>query len=87
MGPVTVKSGEAQVSDDEVEVVDEWTLPTESSGTEPPERSPPLHVPVIQRPADQPGHTQHKVTRCLSLMTGVICWCAHSNSVFCVNSR
>ncbi|XP_056629057.1 histone-lysine N-methyltransferase SETDB2 isoform X3 [Triplophysa dalaica] len=60
VGPVTVKSGEAQVSDDEVEVVDEWTLPTESSGKEPPERSPPLHVPVIQRPADQPGHTQHK---------------------------
>lgn len=58
--PVTVKSRESHVSDDEVEVVDEWTLPTESSGTEPPERSPSLHVPVIQRPADQTGHTQHK---------------------------
>lgn len=66
--PVTVKSRESQVSDDEVEVVDEWTLPSESSGAEPPERSPPLYVPVIQRPADQLGHPRHKVAHRLSVM-------------------
>lgn len=48
---------EEQMSDDEVEVVEEWTL---SSGqrkkvTETLDTSPPLYVPVIQRPADQPS--------------------------------
>ncbi|KAK7166859.1 hypothetical protein R3I93_006592 [Phoxinus phoxinus] len=44
-------SREPPVSDDEVEVVEEWTLP--SGPKETLDCSPPLHVPVIQRPADQ----------------------------------
>lgn len=47
---------EAPVSDDEVEVVEEWTLPSgpKETVTEMLDCSPPLYVPVIQRPAD-PG--------------------------------
>lgn len=46
------------MSDDEVEVVEEWTL---SSGhkkkvNETLDNSLPLYVPVIQRPADQPSN-------------------------------
>lgn len=45
------------MSDDEVEVVEEWTLPTgqKKTVTETIGTSPPLYVPVIQRPADQPN--------------------------------
>ncbi|XP_059409412.1 histone-lysine N-methyltransferase SETDB2 isoform X2 [Carassius carassius] len=47
--------GELLVSDDEVEVVEEWKLPAGHLETvsEPLDSSPPLYVPVIQRPADQ----------------------------------
>ncbi len=47
--------GELAVSDDEVEVVEEWTLPAGPMETvsEPLDCSPLLYVPVIQRPADQ----------------------------------
>uniref|UniRef100_A0A8C2KLH5 Histone-lysine N-methyltransferase SETDB2 n=1 Tax=Cyprinus carpio TaxID=7962 RepID=A0A8C2KLH5_CYPCA len=47
--------GEPLVSDDEVEVVEEWKLPAGPTETvsEPLDCSPPLYVPVIQRPADQ----------------------------------
>ncbi|XP_043103993.1 histone-lysine N-methyltransferase SETDB2 isoform X2 [Puntigrus tetrazona] len=47
--------GEPVVSDDEVEVVEEWTLPSGPTETvsEPLDCSPPLYVPVIQRPSDQ----------------------------------
>lgn len=46
---------EEQLSDDEVEVVEEWTLPSGQTKTvtETVNTSPPLYVPVIQRPADQ----------------------------------
>lgn len=46
---------EEQLSDDEVEVVEEWTLPSgqKKTVTETLDNSPPLYVPVIQRPADQ----------------------------------
>ncbi|XP_007254911.3 histone-lysine N-methyltransferase SETDB2 [Astyanax mexicanus] len=42
-------------SDDEVEVVEEWTLPTgqKTTVTETLDISPPLYVPVIKKPADQ----------------------------------
>ncbi|XP_051743305.1 histone-lysine N-methyltransferase SETDB2 isoform X1 [Ctenopharyngodon idella] len=56
--PPDLRSREAPVSDDEVEVVEEWTLPTGPKETVPEmlDCSPPLYVPVIQRPADQsPG--------------------------------
>lgn len=56
--PPDLRSREAPVSDDEVEVVEEWTLPTgpKETVTEMLDCSPPLYVPVIQRPADQsPG--------------------------------
>ncbi|XP_067298997.1 histone-lysine N-methyltransferase SETDB2 [Pseudorasbora parva] len=45
-------SRDPPVSDDEVEVVEEWTLPTgpKEAVLEPLDSSPPLHVPVIQRP-------------------------------------
>ncbi|KAF5902623.1 histone-lysine N-methyltransferase SETDB2-like, partial [Clarias magur] len=48
---------EEQTSDDEVEVVEEWTLPSGQKKTvsETLETSPPLYVPVIQRPSDQPS--------------------------------
>lgn len=51
---------EGQLSDDEVEVVEEWTLPsgqkkTGTSTTETLDTSPALYVPVIQRSADQPS--------------------------------
>ncbi|XP_052401686.1 histone-lysine N-methyltransferase SETDB2 [Carassius gibelio] len=48
-------AGELLVSDDEVEVVEEWKLPAGHMETvsEPLDSSPPLYVPVIQRPADQ----------------------------------
>lgn len=48
---------EEQLSDDEVEVVEEWTLPSgqKKTVTETLDTSPPLYVPVIQRPADQPS--------------------------------
>lgn len=48
---------EEQLSDDEVEVVEEWTLPSgqKKPVTETLETSPPLYVPVIQRSADQPS--------------------------------
>ncbi|XP_072513334.1 histone-lysine N-methyltransferase SETDB2 [Salminus brasiliensis] len=44
-------------SDDEVEVVEEWTLPTgqKNTVTETLDTSPPLYVAVIKRPADQPS--------------------------------
>lgn len=66
-------SREPPVSDDEVEVVEEWTLP--SGPKETLDCSPPLHVPVIQRPADQipeqersispldGSETEHEVSR------------------------
>nr|XP_055062295.1 histone-lysine N-methyltransferase SETDB2 [Misgurnus anguillicaudatus] len=65
--PVALKTKEPPMSDDDVEVVDEWTFPKENP-TEPSDRSPPLYVPVIQRPADQTGpspsqqrrHARHK---------------------------
>ena len=46
---------EEPVSDDEVEVVEEWTLPTgqKKTVTESLDTSPPLYIPVIQRPAGQ----------------------------------
>ncbi|XP_062865460.1 histone-lysine N-methyltransferase SETDB2 isoform X2 [Trichomycterus rosablanca] len=42
-------------TDDEVEVVEEWTLPAgqKKTSSETQDTSPSLHVPVIQRPADQ----------------------------------
>ncbi|KAI5629547.1 histone-lysine N-methyltransferase SETDB2 [Silurus asotus] len=48
-------SKEEQLSDDEVEVVEEWTLSSGQKKTiaETLDTSPPLYVPVIQRPADQ----------------------------------
>ncbi|KAK1802934.1 hypothetical protein P4O66_021464 [Electrophorus voltai] len=48
---------EEPVSDDEVEVVEEWTLPTgqQKPASEALHTSPPLYVPVIQRPVDQPA--------------------------------
>ncbi|KAI5090124.1 histone-lysine N-methyltransferase SETDB2, partial [Silurus meridionalis] len=48
-------SKEDQLSDDEVEVVEEWTLSSGQKKTiaETLDTSPPLYVPVIQRPADQ----------------------------------
>ncbi|XP_066516209.1 histone-lysine N-methyltransferase SETDB2 isoform X2 [Hoplias malabaricus] len=48
---------EEPVSDDEVEVVEEWTLPTGQKKTVPEvlNVSPPLYIPVIQRPAGQPS--------------------------------
>lgn len=48
---------EDQLSDDEVEVVEEWTLPSgqKKMVTETLDTSPPLYVPVIQRSADQPS--------------------------------
>ncbi|XP_060716680.1 histone-lysine N-methyltransferase SETDB2 [Tachysurus vachellii] len=51
---------EEQLSDDEVEVVEEWTLPsgqkkTGTLTTETLDTSPALYVPVIQRSADQPS--------------------------------
>ncbi|KAG7315724.1 hypothetical protein KOW79_020590 [Hemibagrus wyckioides] len=54
---------EEQLSDDEVEVVEEWTLPsgqkkTGTITTETLDTSPPLYVPVIQRSADQPSTLQ-----------------------------
>ncbi|KAI4875991.1 hypothetical protein NFI96_031309 [Prochilodus magdalenae] len=55
--PVTSKnSKEEPVSDDEVEVVEEWTLPTgqKKTVTESLDSSSPLYIPVIQRPAGQP---------------------------------
>lgn len=39
-------------SDDEVEVVTEWLAPPLLEGRSNVPTSPPLHVPVIQRPAD-----------------------------------
>ena len=39
-------------SDDEVEVVTEWLAPPLLEGRSSVPTSPPLHVPVIQRPAD-----------------------------------
>ncbi|XP_073698317.1 histone-lysine N-methyltransferase SETDB2 [Garra rufa] len=49
------------VSDDEVEVVEEWTLPAGPNETpETLDCSPPLYVPVIQRPADQTPHAPLK---------------------------
>ncbi|XP_030634846.1 histone-lysine N-methyltransferase SETDB2 [Chanos chanos] len=49
---------EEPVSDDEVEVVDEWTFPMSEKETvaEQLDSSPRLHVPVIQRSADLPSH-------------------------------
>lgn len=45
------------MSDDEVEVVEEWTLPSGQKKTvsDALDKSPPLYVPVIQRPSDQPS--------------------------------
>lgn len=53
--PPDLRSREPPVSDDEVEVVEEWTLPAgpKETVTEALDCSPPLYVPVIQRPADQ----------------------------------
>ncbi|XP_077094229.1 histone-lysine N-methyltransferase SETDB2 isoform X2 [Siphateles boraxobius] len=53
-------SREPPVSDDEVEVVEEWTLP--SGPKETLDCSPPLHVPVIQRPADQIPEQERSVS-------------------------
>ncbi|XP_051982397.1 histone-lysine N-methyltransferase SETDB2 [Xyrauchen texanus] len=74
--PAAPKSREL-VSDDEVEVVEEWTLPSgvKETVTETLDRSPPLYVPVIQRPADQPAqsletdgpHASHKDQQLLTV--------------------
>ncbi|KAI2668848.1 Histone-lysine N-methyltransferase SETDB2 [Labeo rohita] len=65
--PPEPRGREPPVSDDEVEVVEEWTLPAgPNEPLEPLEPlelldcSPPLYVPVIQRPADQTPHAQLK---------------------------
>lgn len=47
------RSGEPAVSDDEVQLVEEWRIPEEThTHTHTLDSSPPLHVPVIQRPAE-----------------------------------
>lgn len=46
------RSGEPAVSDDEVQLVEEWRIPEETHAHTL-DSSPPLHVPVIQRPAEQ----------------------------------
>ncbi|XP_058629278.1 histone-lysine N-methyltransferase SETDB2 [Onychostoma macrolepis] len=60
---------ELPVSDDEVQVVEEWTLPAGPMETvsEPLDCSPPLYVPVIQRPADQSPLAQLKDQQQLSI--------------------
>ncbi|TSK17788.1 Histone-lysine N-methyltransferase SETDB2 [Bagarius yarrelli] len=54
--PLSKLQKEEPLSDDEVEVVEEWTLPSGQKKTETSETlktSPRLYVPVIQRPTDQ----------------------------------
>ena len=43
---------EEAVSDDEVEVVEEWTLPMTGSSATTTDPCSPSHIPVIQRPTD-----------------------------------
>ncbi|KAL1282934.1 hypothetical protein QQF64_001737 [Cirrhinus molitorella] len=66
--PPEPRGREPPVSDDEVEVVEEWTLPAGPNETlEPLDCSPPLYVPVIQRPADQTPNAQLKDQQQLSV--------------------
>ncbi|XP_061780150.1 histone-lysine N-methyltransferase SETDB2 [Nerophis lumbriciformis] len=59
-------------SDDEVEVVTEWLAPPVLEGSTletPAPTSPPLHVPVIQRPTEVSAHPDKKTGKKISAMT------------------
>uniref|UniRef100_A0A674PAH2 Pre-SET domain-containing protein n=1 Tax=Takifugu rubripes TaxID=31033 RepID=A0A674PAH2_TAKRU len=60
-------------SDDEVQVVTEWLVPSQEDGKSAVMEgsSPPLHVPVIQRPADAKTPQDRDKVRVYMLMSGV----------------